>query len=112
MVGQQESKSRPFNKILVDTMTYIRAVQDFHGNNVFEGGFLGLDNIGLFNRSDPLPTGGTLEQADATGWMAFYCLSMLNIALELAKHRRIYEDIASKFFEHFILISDAMQYRK
>jgi hypothetical protein len=85
--------------------------KDFEGKNVFEGGFLGLDNIGLFNRSDPLPTGGVLEQADSTGWMAFYCLSMLNICLELAKHRRIYEDMASKFLEHFILISDAMQHR-
>lgn len=85
--------------------------KDTNDNGIFEGGFLGLDNIGLFNRSDPLPTGGVLEQADSTGWMAFYCLSMLNIALELAKHRRIYEDIASKFFEHFILISDAMTYR-
>jgi hypothetical protein len=66
--------------------------KDSEGKNVFEGGFLGLDNIGLFNRSDPLPTGGVLEQADSTGWMAFYCLSMLNISLELAKHRRIYED--------------------
>ena len=65
----------------------------------------------IFNRSDPLPTGGVLEQADSTGWMAFYCLSMLNISIELAKHRRIYEDMASKFFEHFVLISDAMTYR-
>lgn len=70
-----------------------------------------MDNIGIFNRSEPLPTGGTLEQADSTGWMAFYSLNMLNIALELAKHRRTYEDIASKFFEHFIFISDAMTYR-
>jgi len=85
--------------------------KDLDGKNVFEGGFLGLDNIGLFNRSEPLPTGGTLEQADSTGWMAFYCLCMLNIALELAKHRRTYEDIASKFFEHFIFISDAMTFR-
>lgn len=85
--------------------------KDFDGKNVFEGGFLGLDNIGIFNRSEPLPTGGVLEQADSTGWMAFYSLSMLNISLELAKHRRIYEDIASKFFEHFIFISDAMTYK-
>lgn len=85
--------------------------KDFDGKNVFEGGFLGLDNIGIFNRSEPLPTGGVLEQADSTGWMAFYSLNMLNIALELAKHRRIYEDIASKFFEHFIFISDAMTYK-
>ncbi|KAH9821407.1 glycoside hydrolase family 63 like protein [Teratosphaeria destructans] len=102
---------RVFQKLLMN-FTWWCNRKDFDGKNVFEGGFLGLDNIGLFNRSDPLPTGGTLEQADATGWMAFYCLSMLNIALELAKHRRIYEDIASKFFEHFVLISDAMQYRK
>lgn len=78
---------------------------------MFEGGFLGLDNIGLFNRSDPLPTGGVLEQADCTSWMAFYCLSMLNIALELAKHRRIDEDNASKFSEHLIWIRDAMTFR-
>lgn len=92
---------------------YLRWVnrKDFDGKNVFEGGFLGLDNIGIFNRSEPLPTGGVLEQADSTGWMAFYSLNMLNIALELAKHRRIYEDIASKFFEHFIFISDAMTYK-
>ncbi|KAK0948397.1 hypothetical protein LTR29_000028 [Friedmanniomyces endolithicus] len=102
---------RVFQKLLMN-FTWWCNRKDTEGKNVFEGGFLGLDNIGLFNRSDPLPTGGTLEQADATGWMGFYSLCMLNIALELAKHRRIYEDIASKFFEHFILISDAMQYRK
>ena len=93
--------------------------KDQGGNNVFEGGFLGLDNIGAFNRSEPLPTGGTLRQADGTAWMAFYCLNMcviwfirrltilnqcaiydrLSIALELAKHNPVYEDIASKFFE-------------
>lgn len=73
--------------------------KDAGGHNVFEGGFLGLDNIGAFNRSEPLPTGGTLRQADGTAWMAFYSLNMLNIALELAKHNPVYEDIASKFFE-------------
>jgi hypothetical protein len=73
--------------------------KDAGGHNVFEGGFLGLDNIGAFNRSEPLPTGGTLRQADGTAWMAFYCLNMLSIALELAKHNPVYEDIASKFFE-------------
>lgn len=91
--------------------------KDQGGNNVFEGGFLGLDNIGAFNRSEPLPTGGSLRQADGTAWMAFYCLNMqviyfsyqsflcidrqnrLSIALELAKHNPVYEDIASKFFE-------------
>lgn len=101
---------RVFQKLLLNFTWWVNR-RDFDDKNVFEGGFLGLDNIGLFNRSEPLPTGGVLEQADSTGWMAFYCLSMLNIALELAKHRRIYEDIASKFFEHFIIISDAMTYR-
>ncbi|KAJ9649384.1 hypothetical protein H2199_000159 [Coniosporium tulheliwenetii] len=102
---------RVFQKLLLNFTWWVNR-KDFDGKNVFEGGFLGLDNIGLFNRSDPLPTGGVLEQADSTGWMGFYSLCMLNISLELAKHRRIYEDIASKFFEHFILISDAMQYRQ
>ncbi|EGZ70573.1 Six-hairpin glycosidase [Neurospora tetrasperma FGSC 2509] len=101
---------RVFQKLLINFTWWVNR-KDVDGKNVFEGGFLGLDNIGLFNRSEPLPTGGTLEQADSTGWMAFYCLNMLNMALELAKHRRIYEDIASKFFEHFILISDAMTFR-
>ncbi|EQL38149.1 hypothetical protein BDFG_00526 [Blastomyces dermatitidis ATCC 26199] len=112
MYGRQDLDflERVFQKLLMNFTWWVNR-KDFEGKNVFEGGFLGLDNIGLFNRSEPLPTGGVLEQADSTGWMAFYCLSMLNIALELAKHRRIYEDIASKFFEHFILISDAMTFR-
>ncbi|KAI9820624.1 MAG: hypothetical protein M1827_004993 [Pycnora praestabilis] len=109
MYGRQDLDflERVFQKLLLNFTWWVNR-KDYDGKNVFEGGFLGLDNIGLFNRSDPLPTGGVLEQADSTGWMAFYCLSMLNISLELAKHRRIYEDIANKFFEHFILISDAM----
>lgn len=101
---------RVFQKLLLNFTWWVNR-KDADGNNVFEGGFLGLDNIGLFNRSEPLPTGGTLAQADSTGWMAFYCLCMLNISLELAKHRRTYEDIASKFFEHFIHISDALTYK-
>lgn len=101
---------RVFQKLLLNFTWWVNR-KDTDGKNVFEGGFLGLDNIGLFNRSEPLPTGGVLEQADSTGWMAFYSLCMLNIALELAKHRRIYEDIASKFFEHFIFISDAMTFK-
>lgn len=101
---------RVFQKLLLNFTWWVNR-KDFEGKNVFEGGFLGLDNIGVFNRSEALPTGGTLEQADSTGWMAFYSLNMLNIALELAKHRRTYEDIASKFFEHFLFISDAMTYR-
>jgi len=112
MYGRQDLDflERVFQKLLLNFTWWVNR-KDSEGKNVFEGGFLGLDNIGLFNRSEPLPTGGQLEQADSTGWMAFYSLSMLNIALELAKHRRIYEDIASKFFEHFILISDAMTFR-
>ena len=100
---------RVFQKLLLNFTWWVNR-KDSDGKNVFEGGFLGLDNIGLFNRSEDLPTGGKLEQADSTGWMAFYCSCMMNMALELAKHRRIYEDMANKFFEHFILISDAMQW--
>ena len=113
MYGREDVNflERVFQKLLMN-FTWWCNRKDADDKNVFEGGFLGLDNIGLFNRSEPLPTGGKLEQADATGWMAFYCLSMLNIALELAKTRPVYEGVATKFFEHFILISDAMQYRK
>ncbi|KAJ5200988.1 hypothetical protein N7449_005791 [Penicillium cf. viridicatum] len=112
MYGRQDLDflERVFQKLLLNFTWWVNR-KDSSDKNVFEGGFLGLDNIGLFNRSEPLPTGGVLEQADSTGWMAFYSLTMLNIALELAKHRRIYEDIASKFFEHFLLISDAMTFR-
>ncbi|KAF9584162.1 hypothetical protein BGW38_007377 [Lunasporangiospora selenospora] len=85
--------------------------KDTEGNNVFEGGFLGLDNIGLFNRSEPLPNGAILRQSDGTAWMAFFSLCMLHIALELAKKNPAYEDIASKFLEHFFFISDAMTYQ-
>ncbi|KZT11077.1 uncharacterized protein LAESUDRAFT_363738 [Laetiporus sulphureus 93-53] len=102
---------RVFQKLLLNFTWWVNR-KDQGGNNVFEGGFLGLDNIGVFNRSEPLPTGGVLRQADGTAWMAFYCLNMLNIALELAKHNNVYEDIASKFFEHFIFIADAMTYRE
>lgn len=85
--------------------------KDMEGNNVFEGGFLGLDNIGLFNRSEPLPYGAILRQADGTSWMSYFSLCMLHIALELAKNNPAYEDIASKFLEHFFHISDAMTYQ-
>ena len=105
-----EFLERVCHKLLLNFTWWVNR-KDIEDKNIFEGGFLGMDNIGIFNRSDPLPTGGTLEQADSTGWMGFYSLCMLNICLELAKHRRVYEDIASKFFEHFINISDAMQYR-
>src|SRR5213078_1694575 len=82
--------------------------KDAHGDNIFGGGFLGLDNIGVFDRSKPLPTGQYLEQADGTAWMAFYASTMLSIALELATQDPSYEDMASKFFEHFVAIADAM----
>ena len=82
--------------------------KDLEGHNLFAGGFLGLDNIGVFDRSQPLPTGGHLEQADGTAWMAFYCGTMLSMALELASEDPSYEDVASKFFEHFVAITDAI----
>ncbi|KAG0149382.1 hypothetical protein CROQUDRAFT_330424 [Cronartium quercuum f. sp. fusiforme G11] len=100
---------RVFQKLLLNFTWWVNR-KDASGHNVFEGGFLGLDNIGLFNRSEPLPTGGTLRQADGTAWMGFFALNMLNIALELAKHNPVYEDIASKFFEHFLFISEAMTF--
>ncbi|ESK97413.1 glycoside hydrolase family 63 protein [Moniliophthora roreri MCA 2997] len=106
-----EFLERVFQKLLLNFTWWVNR-KDQDGSNVFEGGFLGLDNIGVFNRSEPLPTGGTLRQADGTAWMAFYCLNMLSIALELAKHNHVYEDIASKFFEHFLFIADAMTYKE
>src|SRR5207237_1696905 len=81
--------------------------KDPSGNNLFEGGFLGLDNIGVFDRSAPLPTGGYIEQSDGTSWMGMYCLNMLAMALELAREDPAYEDVASKFFEHFVYIAYA-----
>jgi hypothetical protein len=96
-----------FHKLLMNFTWWVNR-KDSQGNNIFEGGFLGLDNIGVFDRSRPLPTGGFIEQADGTAWMGMYCLVMLRIALELTPHDRAYEDIASKFFEHFLYIASAM----
>ena len=96
-----------FHKLLMNFTWWVNR-KDELGNNVFEGGFLGLDNIGLFDRSAPLPTGGTLEQADGTSWMAMFCLDMLTIALELALDNPVYEELACKFYEHFIYIAGAM----
>ncbi len=98
---------RSFHKLLLSFTWWVNR-KDFDGKNLFSGGFLGLDNIGVFDRSKPLPTGGYLEQADGTAWMAFTCTSMLSIAMELARKDPAYEDLATKFFEHFIAISDAM----
>src|SRR5207245_5384921 len=98
---------RIFHKLLLNFTWWVNR-KDPSGLNIFEGGFLGLDNIGLFDRSAPLPTGGHLEQSDGTSWMGMYCLNMMAIALELAKEDPAYEDVASKFFEHFVHIAPAM----
>jgi hypothetical protein len=99
--------SRCFQKLLINFTWWVNR-KDAEGNHLFSGGFLGLDNIGVFDRSRPLPTGGHLEQADGTAWMAFYSATMLSIALELSRDNPATEDVASKFFEHFIAIADAM----
>ena len=98
---------RVFQKLLLNFTWWVNR-KDVRGKHLFSGGFLGLDNIGIFDRSQPLPTGGHLEQADGTAWMAFYCVTMLAIALELAQDDPSYEDVASKFFEHFVSIADAI----
>ncbi len=112
MAGQRGKRdrvflARVFQKLLI-TFTWWVNRKDVEGNHIFAGGFLGLDNIGVFDRSRPLPTGRRLEQADGTAWMAFYCATMLSMALELAREDPAYEDVASKFFEHFVAIADAM----
>ena len=99
--------ARVFQKLLINFTWWVNR-KDVTGKHLFAGGFLGLDNIGLFDRSKPLPGGAVLEQADGTAWMAFYCVTMLAMALELAKEDPAYEDVASKFFEHFVAIADAM----
>src|SRR3954465_2269000 len=98
---------RAFQKLLL-TFTWWVNRKDTEGNHLFGGGFLGLDNIGVFDRPKPLPGGASLEQADGTAWMAFFCITMLAMALELARKDPAYEDVASKFFEHFVAISDAI----
>jgi len=102
---------RIFHKLLLNFTWWVNR-KDEGGNNVFEGGFLGLDNIGVFDRSQPLPGGIYLEQSDGTSWMAMYSLNLLTIALELARHNPSYEDVASKFWEHFLYISYAMAHRQ
>jgi len=107
--GQRDRSflARVFHKLMINFTWWINR-EDGDGNHIFSGGFLGLDNIGIFDRSKSSPIGGRLDQADATAWMAFYCTTMLTIALELAREDESYEDVASKFFEHFIAIADAM----
>ncbi len=101
---------RVFHKLLLNFTWWVNR-KDRDGMNVFEGGFLGLDNIGAFDRSKPLPNGGHMDQSDGTSWMGMYCLNMLSIALELAQENLAYEDVATKFFEHFVYIADAMNNR-
>ncbi len=96
-----------FQKLLINFTWWVNR-KDHKGNNVFEGGFLGLDNIGVFDRSNMIPGGGTLEQADGTSWMAMYSLNMLEMALELAQYNSNYEDVTTKFFEHFIYIAESL----
>jgi Glycosyl hydrolase family 63 C-terminal domain len=98
---------RVFHKLLLNFTWWVNR-KDAQGRNIFQGGFLGLDNIGVFDRSSPLPTGGFINQADGTAWMAMYSLNLMTIALELARHNHVYEDIATKFFEHFLGIAEAM----
>jgi hypothetical protein len=98
---------RAFHKLLLNFTWWVNR-KDVLGRNVFQGGFLGLDNIGVFDRSQPLPVGGQLDQADGTAWMGMFCLNMLAIALELARDDDVYEDVATKFFEHFLFIAGAL----
>jgi hypothetical protein len=109
ITGQADRRflERVFHKLLLNFTWWVNR-KDAEGHNVFQGGFLGLDNIGVFDRSAPLPTGGHLGQADGTAWMGFFCLNMLAIALELARDNPTYEDVASKFFEHFLYIAEAL----
>ena len=108
--GDRAFLQRVFHKLMLNFTWWVNR-KDAEGMNVFQGGFLGLDNIGVFDRSAPLPTGGYIEQSDGTSWMAMYTLNLLAIALELAKEDTCYEDVASKFWEHFVYIAHAMSHR-
>src|SRR5712664_3476548 len=105
--GDRKFLKRVFHKLMLNFTWWVNR-KDAEGRNIFQGGFLGLDNIGVFDRSAPLPSGGHIEQSDGTSWMAMYCLNMLSIALELACEDDSYEDVASKFWEHFVTIANAM----
>lgn len=96
-----------YHKLLLNFTWWVNK-KDIEGNNIFQGGFLGMDNISLFDRSSPVPIGGYIDQADGTAWMSFYCILMMKIAMELSKEEAIYQDAASKFFEHFLRIATAM----
>ncbi|KAA9327573.1 glucosidase [Hymenobacter busanensis] len=105
--GDTEFLESVFHRLMLNFTWWVNR-KDRNNHNIFEGGFLGLDNIGVFDRSAPLPTGGYIEQADGTSWMAMYALNLMRIALELAKTNPVYQDIAGKFFEHFLYIAEAM----
>jgi len=105
--GDIDFLEKVFQKLLINFTWWVNR-KDHKGNNVFEGGFLGLDNIGVFDRSSAIPGGGVLEQADGTSWMAMYCLNMLEMALEISQHNHNYEDVTTKFFEHFIYIAESL----
>lgn len=107
-VGDIAFLEKIFHKLLLNFTWWVNQ-KDETGNNIFSGGFLGLDNIGVFDRSTPMPFGGKLEQADATGWMAMYTLNMLRISVEISLKQPVYQDMASKFFEHFLYIAGAME---
>jgi hypothetical protein len=108
--GDREFLKRVFHKLMLNFTWWVNR-KDAEGMNIFQGGFLGLDNIGVFDRSAPLPIGGYMEQSDGTSWMAMYTLNLLAIAMELAKEDPCYEDVASKFWEHFVYIAHAMSHR-
>jgi hypothetical protein len=105
--GDREFLERIFQKLMLNFTWWVNR-KDADGRNIFQGGFLGLDNIGIFDRSAPLPTGGHINQSDGTAWMAMYTLNLMRIALSLAEDNHVYEDIATKFFEHFLYIAEAM----
>jgi hypothetical protein len=105
--GDHVFLERVFHKLVLNFNWWVNR-KDATGRNVFQGGFLGLDNIGIFDRSSKLPTGGYINQSDGTAWMAMYALNLMRIGLELARYNHVYEDIASKFFEHFLYIAEAM----
>ena len=105
--GDLEFLERILHKLMLNFTWWVNR-KDAEGRNVFQGGFLGLDNIGVFDRSAQLPTGGHIDQADGTSWMAMYALNLMRISLELAQHNHVYEDIATKFLEHFLHIAEAM----
>jgi hypothetical protein len=107
--ADREFLQRCFHKLLINFTWWVNKV-DRAGNNIFEGGFLGLDNIAIFDRSQPMRNGAVLEQADATGWMGMFCLNLMRIALELAKEDRTYEDLATKFFQHYAYVASAMKH--